>query len=730
MLEIAAAREEAEWVGAHRRLLRERRGPESSDDGRRFEDVREVLPCHVAADERGLVREGRRRIDLSVGIDTDRVPTRVSEVVLDTRHAVHSPFGRLQVVERRPLACRGVHDGENGFEKRDILREEAVSALDRAAALVAPHEVLALRADALDESGDLREFGEVLLGRDRRQRDVEAHVREKLRAVERLDEGAGSANRVVRFGAGPVDRHLELHFRAVQRLEAFFHGARKDGRVREDDHLGAVGFGRALREIEDVPSEERLAARDVKALHSELLRAVDEPHEGRGVDARRAAGARRDEAVRAREVARVVDLQPELAEPSRFDERRAAGVGLAGERRVRQHAGAVEGTEEVVDMEPGFPRLELMVGGPPRDERAERNRRPRLLRRPNRAKQLSAARVDSDPVRRLVVDGVENVVFHERVERGDVERSPLREDGHGQPPGISRVVPGRREERQAAGGAGGARAGATGRDPCFRARRTRVGKTGTGRSEQRSAASAGSRPGSDASTTRSDGRSTSSKHVQKSRSGRVTDETRKNTRRPPRHFFEEFRKVRPRTRPDQPDAAVRRWAENDVPRFEGPEGGGELRLGQAGHVSGNGDDFGVARGARVLERVLQALAESAAVLRQNARLFRRGPVAREDQVDPAEGSRGFGHAPHREREKAAAARHALGDPFPERGPRKQQDAPGRTHVSALGCYYGRPAFPGSRGRAAAPRVCPGRIVKPFWAVCVFFQETSPRGRKR
>ena len=54
--------------------------------------------ARVSADERRLVRQGRARVDLSVGVDAEGIPSRVSEVVLHPGNAVDAA--------RRPRGCR------------------------------------------------------------------------------------------------------------------------------------------------------------------------------------------------------------------------------------------------------------------------------------------------------------------------------------------------------------------------------------------------------------------------------------------------------------------------------------------------------------------------------------------------------------------------------------------------------------------------------------------------
>src|SRR5438128_10448968 len=102
------------------------------------------------------------------------------------------------------------------------------------------------------------------------------------------------------------------------------------------------------RQIEDVSAKEWLPTGDVHALRAESSRGIDcgDDAIGRHTNNPRRTGG--DEAMRAREVACVVDLQPQLAQAVWLDVGRAAGVRLPLHRPVREHRSAKESSEEVV----------------------------------------------------------------------------------------------------------------------------------------------------------------------------------------------------------------------------------------------------------------------------------------------------------------------------------------------------------------------------------------------
>src|SRR5437899_37283 len=114
--------------------------------------------------------------------------------------------------------------------------------------------------------------------------------------------------------------------------------------------------------------------------------------------------------MRAREIAGVVDLQPQLAEAVRLDVLRAAGIRLAFDGNIEEHRRAVERGEEIMDMQPRFATLEMVARCVSRHERAKRHWLGSDL-----SQNLGAALLDRDPVRRLGIHGTGNSGFLEKV---------------------------------------------------------------------------------------------------------------------------------------------------------------------------------------------------------------------------------------------------------------------------------------------------------------------------
>ena len=102
--------------------------------------------------------------------------------------------------------------------------------------------------------------------------------------------------------------------------------------VGEDDELAAVGRDHMPAELEDVGTRHRLPARKEDPLHAERHRLVDSVEDPTGLQALTSGRTRRDEAMRAGEVAEVVDVHPELPEPLKLE------VGLPAEIRSRRGA--------------------------------------------------------------------------------------------------------------------------------------------------------------------------------------------------------------------------------------------------------------------------------------------------------------------------------------------------------------------------------------------------------
>jgi hypothetical protein len=71
--------------------------------------------------------------------------------------------------------------------------------------------MLAACSHPLHNRRDLRQLVEVLLGGDCRQRDGEAKVRENASPLERLDERALTADRIVGLRRCSIDGNLKAH---------------------------------------------------------------------------------------------------------------------------------------------------------------------------------------------------------------------------------------------------------------------------------------------------------------------------------------------------------------------------------------------------------------------------------------------------------------------------------------------------------------------------------------
>ncbi len=355
VLPVAPAGKEAERIGRHRGLLGQAGHAQSAHDGRAVEDLGEVLARCVAAVQRRLVRKRGRGIHLAVEVDAQRVPAAVAEVVFHARDAVHAALHRFDVIERHTHGLGSVRRIVHGRDKVRDLREEAVQARRRPAALVGPHQVLALRARVLRDAGERRQLGEVPPGGHGRERHLVPQVSQEARAIERLREGARAAQEIVRLRASAVHRHLEPHPSTVERAELRANTPLKHRGVCEHDDL------------ETPSADERLAARDVESLETQLDRPVHDAPEPPEREPGILSGARRNEAVGAREVAGVIELQPQLPEALRRHERRPPRIGLAGKALVGEHSRPIECLQEVVDVHPGFPGFDPAFARIPRD---------------------------------------------------------------------------------------------------------------------------------------------------------------------------------------------------------------------------------------------------------------------------------------------------------------------------------------------------------------------------
>jgi hypothetical protein len=141
----------------------------------------------------------------------------------------------------------------------------------------------------------------------------------------------------------------------------------------------------------------------------------------------------------------VVDLEPELAQACRLDQRRPSGIGRPRDRLVAQHPRAAQGGGEVVHVEPGLGAVELPLAGVAGDQLPEGERPTRRLRGGDRVQELGAGPLHRDPVRRRGIDGVGDAALLEPVQVGNVQRRALGELDH-RPSPRGAVVGGRRPE--------------------------------------------------------------------------------------------------------------------------------------------------------------------------------------------------------------------------------------------------------------------------------------------
>src|SRR5207244_10173669 len=182
------------------------------------------------------------------------------------------------------------------------------------------------------------------------------------------------ADPVVRLRPGAIDGDLELHALAVESAEAIAHPSGEERGVGQKDQLAAVRLGSVLGDVEDVRSQERLAARDVDAFDAESGSGVDYSDDLAGRQTGNAARPRGDEAVRTSEIASVVDLQPELAKTARLNVGGATGVALTDDGEIEQHRGATQRGEEIMHVQPCLSRFQAVRGGVARHERGEGQR--------------------------------------------------------------------------------------------------------------------------------------------------------------------------------------------------------------------------------------------------------------------------------------------------------------------------------------------------------------------
>jgi hypothetical protein len=102
----------------------------------------------------------------------------------------------------------------------------------------------------------------------------------------------------------------------------------------------------------------------------------------------------------------------------------AAGVRRPLERRLGEEPGSQAALKKIVDVKPGLPGLEPLLGCVPRDEIAE------SLPAVEPPEDLRSALVHGDPVGRLLVQEVVDLPLAERVERRSVKDGLLRNVRH------------------------------------------------------------------------------------------------------------------------------------------------------------------------------------------------------------------------------------------------------------------------------------------------------------
>ncbi len=255
-----------------------------------------------------------------------------------------------------------------------------------------------------------RELPQVLHGDDRRQRDLEAQIGDHLDAVERPLEGAGAADRIVRLRPAPVHRDLKLHELAGEAAQGRTARSAKERGVGQEDQLAPPLLGDASNQPVQIRPEKGLPARHVETLDAELAGLVDEPLELLRRKTGRFARPRIRQTVRAGEVAGVVRVQPQLAQARGARVMEATLVGGPFDRSQRQKPRSQSALQEVVHVEPRFPRFEPVSRGVAGEKVAEG---PSPVELPE---ELAAPLVGRDPVGRVRIEEVLDPLFAERVE--------------------------------------------------------------------------------------------------------------------------------------------------------------------------------------------------------------------------------------------------------------------------------------------------------------------------
>jgi hypothetical protein len=428
VLPVATAGEEPERILQRLGPLRQACSAQAPNDRGFGQDLLEVGLEGVSAKERGVRHERGARIDLPVGVDGQGIPATVTEVVLHARDPVHAALHDLEVIELRPGGLCGLDRLHHAREEPVDAGEEPVHARARAAPSKRPHQVLARGADGADDLGDQRQLVQVVPGRHRGEGHVEAQVGEQSSAAQRRFERAGATDAVVGLGLRSVDRHLETDLLAVEGANGGFDGSRQHRAVRQDDHLEISGVRGVPDEPDQVFPDEGLAAGDVEPLQPQLAGPVYdrlEPLQGQpGLLSRPG----RDEAVRAAQVAGVVDLDPKLLQAFRRDQRRAAWVRLTGRRPVPEHPGAVHGMEEVVHVDPGLACLQGVCLGVTGYQAREGQVSVGSL---DGVQKFPATAIHRDPVRLRRVDHVGHAVLLKRVQLRETELCVVLQDDHG-----------------------------------------------------------------------------------------------------------------------------------------------------------------------------------------------------------------------------------------------------------------------------------------------------------
>jgi hypothetical protein len=398
VFDITATAEELQVAGATLRLLLDGGVAQLTEDGALLPDLVKRRVENAAAVELRYAGHRCRGINSAVGREAETGPSRAGQIVLDTGLGVEPEFQFLDVVDGDPFRAGHVTCTAHALQDLGCSRQIRKRTHENPATTVRPQEMDVCDPEFRGKRQERRRICQVMPQQHHRDRRPQSCVDGDSDAVADALESALAANRIVYRRRGTVQ--ADLHAQAIcgKSCERSQPLSLQHGAVRQNDELSLMRSDDVFDQFNGIRACEGLAASQIEPLHTKSDRLVNRSTDRWPWQPLIALGSRRHETVRAREIAEVVHLDPELLQP--------IGTQVGGPTQVRQRDRTVCGYElltqgvpnERVNVQPGPADVEIGIGRVGTDDISQGRSSVQVPQNSN------AALVCRDPVRCCRID--------------------------------------------------------------------------------------------------------------------------------------------------------------------------------------------------------------------------------------------------------------------------------------------------------------------------------------